>query len=295
MGLAKELVQRHVAEALAEDLGSAGDVTSLAVVPEASAGVGVIVAKEAGLLCGVDIATETFRELDPTCEFTEATRDGDDLVVGTTVLGVRGHARALLAGERTALNFLQRLSGIATRARALANAVAVAGTGCVVMETRKTTPGLRALEKYAVAVGGGRNHRFGLFDAVLLKENHFALAGNGTDPAGYRVTVEQAVAGSPVAGPCIAEVRDMAEAEAALEGGAGVLLLDNFSVAELHEAVPLLRKLAGGVVELEASGGIGLDNAAQYAATGVDRISVGALTHSVPSIDLSMLITGVDA
>ncbi|MDP6423472.1 MAG: carboxylating nicotinate-nucleotide diphosphorylase [Planctomycetota bacterium] len=293
MGLAKELVQRHVAEALAEDLGSAGDVTSLAVVPEASAGVGVIVAKEAGLLCGVDIATETFRELDPTCEFTEATRDGDDLVVGTTVLGVRGHARALLAGERTALNFLQRLSGIATRARALANAVA--GTGCVVMETRKTTPGLRALEKYAVAVGGGRNHRFGLFDAVLLKENHFALAGNGTDPAGYRVTVEQAVAGSPVAGPCIAEVRDMAEAEAALEGGAGVLLLDNFSVAELHEAVPLLRKLAGGVVELEASGGIGLDNAAQYAATGVDRISVGALTHSVPSIDLSMLITGVDA
>jgi nicotinate-nucleotide pyrophosphorylase (carboxylating) len=208
------------------------------------------------------------------------------------LLAVQGRARALLAGERTALNFLQRLCGIATMTRRFVEVLR--GTGAVVLETRKTTPGLRLLEKYAVRIGGAENHRIGLFDRILLKENHFALSGNGTDAAGYRRTVAQAVTAGPT--PVMAEVRSLAEAEAAFEGGADVLLLDNMEPAAMREIVHRIKERGrkeGRDVLLEASGGIRLENAAAIAASGVDRLSVGALTHSVAAIDLSMLVEGV--
>lgn len=293
MHLAADRVQSLVQLALREDLEDRGDLTSEAAVPVEVRATGRIFAKEAGVLAGIDLARGTFKELDPDCGFFEGKKDGDTFEIGDVILGVAANARTLLAGERTALNFLQRLCGIATQTRRFVEAIR--GTGAVVLETRKTTPGLRYIEKYAVQVGGGQNHRFGLFDRMLLKENHFALSGNGTDPDGYRKTVEQAVAIGGVHGPVTVEVRDLAEAEAAFGGGADILLLDNMDYDQLTEAVQRIRELAradGRDVLLEASGGITLETAGRVAATGVDRLSVGSLTHSVRSIDLSMLVEG---
>lgn len=291
MHLSPDRIQSIVEIALAEDLGERGDVTSEAVVPATGRASGRILARQEGSLCGVDLARATFRRLDPGCRFTQERTDGAGFRAGDVLLHVRGNARALLAGERTALNFLQRLCGIATMTRQFVDAVR--GTGAVVLETRKTTPGLRYLEKYAVRVGGGENHRFGLFDRILLKENHFTLSGHGGDAPGYRKTVAQAVQVGGSHGPVTAEVRTLEEAEAAFSGGADILLLDNMDLAAMTDAVQRIRELARGEgrdVLLEASGGITLQNVGAVAACGVDRLSIGSLTHSVPAIDLSMLV-----
>ena len=293
MQLDEAMVADVVRRALAEDLDGRSDLSSTAVIPESRQGTAYIVAKEAGVLAGMDCAIEACRQLDPACKVLEAAPDGTSFEPGQVVFRVEGRARALLAAERSALNFLQRLSGIATRTRAFVDEVR--GSGASILETRKTTPGLRYFEKYAVRVGGGQNHRYGLFDRILLKENHFALSGNGTDAAGYRKTVEVAVAHGGEFGPVTVEVRDLAEAEAAFLGGADILLLDNMDLVGLRAAVLLVRELKrreGRDVLLEAGGGITLETAATIAAPGVDRLSIGGLTHSVKAIDLSMLVEG---
>jgi nicotinate-nucleotide pyrophosphorylase (carboxylating) len=264
-----------VARALAEDLGD-GDVTTLATVPEASRGRAVITQKAPGVIFGLDAAEEVFRSLDPDVTITRAVDEGVWRERGDVVT-VTGRARALLSAERTALNFLQRLSGVATMA---ARAVrAVDGTGARILDTRKTTPGLRALEKAAVAAGGATNHRAGLYDAILIKENHAALAG------GVGAAVRSAREHAP---NLLVEVecRDLREVDEALDAGAPRLLLDNMTPDELRAAVAHV----AGRAELEASGGVTLETVRAVAETGVDFVSVGALTHSAPALDLSLLL-----
>ncbi len=292
MNLPQDLVQRLVASALEEDLAEGTDLSSEAVVPEALRARARILARAPGVLAGQDLARAAFRALDPECRFVEGLRDGETFAAGDALLAVEGKARAILGAERTALNFLQRLSGIATLTRAFVDAVR--GTGAVILETRKTTPGLRTVEKYAVKVGGGENHRFGLFDRILLKENHFKLAG-GEGLAGYRRAVARAVDHGGHTGPVAVEARSLAEAEAALEAGADIVLLDNFPLEELRAAVERLREKSRELdrdVLVEASGGITLETVARVAAAGVDRISIGALTHSAPAVDMSLLVEG---
>jgi len=265
-----ELVQR----ALSEDIG-AGDVTSEATVPEGARARAVIVQKADGVVFGVDVALLAFSLVDEGVVVEERGVEGRWRDAGAVVLAVAGDARALLAAERTALNFLGRLSGVATStARAVA---AVEGTGARVLDTRKTTPGLRMLEKAAVAAGGGVNYRIGLYDAVLIKENHIAVAG------GIAAAVAAARERAPGL-PLEVEVRDSAEIDEALAAGAPLLLLDNMSVAELSAAVAQV----GGRAELEASGGVTLETLRAVAGTGVDFVSMGALTHSAPALDLSL-------
>jgi nicotinate-nucleotide pyrophosphorylase (carboxylating) len=268
-----------VARALAEDLGD-GDVTTVATVPAETRARAVIRQKAPGVIYGLDVAEEVFRALDPDAAFTREVAEGVWRENGE-VLRIEAHARALLSGERTALNFLQRLSGVATMA---ARAVqAIAGTDARILDTRKTTPGLRMLEKAAVAAGGATNHRAGLYDAILIKENHAALAG-GVGAAVRRA--RQAAPGLPLEVEC----RDLAEVDEALGAGevGGIrILLDNMSPAQLHEAVAHV----AGRAELEASGGVTLQTLREVASTGVDFVSVGALTHSAPALDLSLLLT----
>jgi nicotinate-nucleotide pyrophosphorylase (carboxylating) len=272
-------LERLVERALAEDLG-AGDVTSAATVaPEARARARIS-QKQPGVLFGLDAAAEAFRqtgagELEPLLDEGRWTDS-----VPVEVAAVAGPARALLAAERTALNLLCHLSGIATLTARYVEAVR--GSGVAILDTRKTTPGLRALEKRAVAAGGGQNHRLGLDDAILIKENHVALAG------GLRPAVELAAAANPEL-PVEVECRDRAEVGEALAAGADRLLLDNMSPDELREAVAD-RDASGSRAALEASGGVTLYNVAAIAATGVEMISIGALTHSAPALDLSMLL-----
>jgi nicotinate-nucleotide pyrophosphorylase (carboxylating) len=266
-----------VARALLEDLGS-GDVTAEAVVPEHAQGRATITQKETGVLFGLDVAAEVFRqtgagELDGHAEEGEW-RDE----VTATVASVAGPVRALLAAERTALNFLCHLSGVATLTATFVGRVEL--IGAKVLDTRKTTPGLRALEKAAVAAGGGTNHRMGLYDAILIKENHAAIAGG----------VGEAVRRAREARPELSvevECRDLEEVGQGIEAGADRLLLDNMSPVELREAVAVARGSGDGP-ELEASGGIDLVSVREIAETGVDYVSVGALTHSAPALDLSM-------
>jgi nicotinate-nucleotide pyrophosphorylase (carboxylating) len=265
-----------VARALAEDLGD-GDVTTAATVPADTRARAVIRQKAPGVVYGLDVAEQVFRSLDPETTFTRAVAEGTWRESGE-VLEIEGRARALLSGERTALNFLQRLSGVATMA---ARAVrAVQGTGATILDTRKTTPGLRALEKAAVAAGGATNHRAGLYDAILIKENHAALAG-GVGEAVRRAREE--APGLPLEVEC----RDLTEVDEALGAGAPRLLLDNMTPAQLRETV----EHVGGRAELEASGGVTLQTLRDVASTGVDFVSVGALTHSAPALDLSLLLT----
>jgi len=271
-----------VARALAEDLGD-GDVTSEAVVPAAARARARIVQKQPGVVSGLDAAAETFAQAgaDGFDGLTAEGRWRDD--VPTEAAVVTGPARALLAGERTALNLLCRLSGIATLTARYVEAVR--GTGAAILDTRKTTPGLRALEKRAVAAGGGVNHRMGLYDAILIKENHVAIAG-GIAPAVERARA--AARGREVEVEC----RTLDEVDAALATGADRLLLDNMAPAELRAAVDRRDSAATAKARpaLEASGGITLDNVAEVAATGVDFVSVGALTHSAPALDMSLLL-----
>jgi nicotinate-nucleotide pyrophosphorylase (carboxylating) len=262
--------------ALAEDLGE-GDVTSAATVPDAARARATITQKQPGVISGLEPALLAFRLLDGAVTAEQAAPEGQWREAGSVVLVVAGAARALLGAERTAINFLGRLSGIATfSARAVA---AVEGTGARVLDTRKTTPGLRALEKQAVAAGGATNHRHGLYDAVLIKENHIAIAG------GITAAVRAARAGAPGLALEV-EVRDPREIEEALAAGAPRLLLDNMSLDQLRAAVAQV----AGRAELEASGGVTLETLRAVAGTGVDFVSMGALTHSASTLDLSLIL-----
>jgi nicotinate-nucleotide pyrophosphorylase (carboxylating) len=264
-----------VARALAEDVGE-GDVTTAALVPENARARATITQKVPGVIYGLDVAAETFRALDPGITIDHLTNEGEWRDTGP-VLKLEGQARAILTGERTALNLLQRLSGVATMAARCVRAVN--GTGATILDTRKTTPGLRALEKAAVAAGGATNHRAGLYDAILIKENHAALAG------GVAEAVRKARAYAPEF-PLEVECRTIAEVDEALAAGALKILLDNMTPGQLSAAV---RRVAGRA-ELEASGGVTLDTLRDIAGTGVDFISVGAITHSAPALDLSLLL-----
>jgi len=264
-----------VARALAEDVGD-GDVTTTATVPEDARARARITQKAPGVVFGLDVAERTFRALDPEVAFERLTAEGQ-WREGGPVLQIEGSSRAILTAERTALNFLQRLSGVATLTARYVQAVA--GTGARILETRKTTPGLRALEKAAVAAGGGTNHRVGLYDAILIKENHAALAG------GVGEAVRRARAAAP--GLLVeVECRTLAEVDEALAAGAPRILLDNMTVEQLRDAVARV----DGRAELEASGGVTLETVREIAATGVQFVSVGALTHSPPALDLSLLL-----
>lgn len=276
--LYEDLVRR----ALAEDLGRAGDVTSDAVVPAEARAEAVLVARAPGRLAGLPVALAAFRLLDPSLALAAHAADGEDVAAGAVLATVGGAARSILSAERTALNFLGRLSGIATATRDLVAAVAAvaqaATHGARVVSTRKTTPGLRALEKYAVRAGGGANHRFGLDDAVLIKDNHRVLAG------GLRPAVERARRGAGHMVKIEVEVDSLAELDEALALGVDVVLLDNMPLDVLAEAV----RRARGRALTEASGGIRPATAAAIAATGVDLLSVGWLTHSAPALDVAL-------
>jgi nicotinate-nucleotide pyrophosphorylase (carboxylating) len=272
-----------VGRALAEDVG-AGDITGEATVPKDATATARIVQKQAGVVYGLDAVEEVFSQLGAG-ELQRLAREGEWRgSVPADVASVAGPARALLAGERTALNLLCHLSGVATLTARFA--AAVDGTGATILDTRKTTPGLRSLEKAAVAAGGGMNHRMGLYDAVLIKENHIALADGVTEAVGRARTAQPDT-------EIEVECRTPAEVREALGAGAERLLLDNMDPGDLRAAV-VMRDAAVQAGEprpaLEASGGVTLDNIAEIAATGVDFISVGALTHSAPALDLSMLL-----
>jgi nicotinate-nucleotide pyrophosphorylase (carboxylating) len=273
--------------ALAEDLGERGDITSaLALGGRGALTSGRIVAKQAGRLSGIELASRVFALVDEGTEVVVRREDGASVHPADEVIAVSGTAASLLEAERTALNVLAHLSGVATLTAQFV--AAVSGTRARIVDTRKTTPGMRTLEKAAVRHGGGSNHRMGLHDEVLLKENHFTMAGGD-----HRALVSRVKSEAPSGMRVIAEARDVDEAWAAADGGADVLLLDNFTIAHLAEAVAKLgTHPRRAVFEVEASGGVTLDNVAAIAHTGVDRISVGALTHSAPSLDLSMLIDG---
>lgn len=264
--------------ALAEDIGG-GDVTSRVTVPVESRARGVLIAKAPGVVSGLPVAGWVFERVDAAVRSTARAGDGDRVEPGQVLAEVEGAARGLLAAERVALNLLQRLSGVATLTAAYVDAVA--GTGARIVDTRKTTPGLRALEKAAVLHGGGRNHRFGLADGVLIKDNHLAAVG-GAD----RVTraVRQARAHAPHPLRIEVEVTTLAEAGEAVAAGADIILLDNMDPPTMRRAVETI----GGRAVVEASGGITLATVRAVAETGVDLISVGALTHSAPVLDISL-------
>ena len=277
MAVATDTLERAVLAALAEDIG-AGDVTTEATVPENTLGTAELLVKEPGVVCGLRAAESTFRALDPDIRFEALANDGDVIDEPPALVArVAGSERAILTGERVALNFLGRLSGIATLTRRYVEAVD--GTGAAVLDTRKTTPGLRALEKHAVAVGGGRNHRFGLDDAVLVKDNHLRAAGSVADA----VRLVRAASDLPIEVEC----ETLTQVAEALGADVDAILLDNMTLAELREAVAL----AAGRARLEASGGVSLDTIRAIAETGVDEISVGALTHSARSLDVSLELT----
>ncbi len=270
--LYEDLVRR----ALAEDLGRAGDLTSDAVVPEDLEAVGHLRARRDGRVAGLDVAALAFRLLDPEAEVRVLVGDGEDVASGGKIAEVRGQARPMLSAERTALNFLGHLSGIATLTHAVVEAVAAYPAQVVC--TRKTTPLLRVLEKYAVRAGGGVNHRFGLDDAVLIKDNHRAIAG------GAAAALERARRNLGHLVKIEVEVDDLEELEAVLELGVDAVLLDNMTVEELRRAV----EITAGRARTEASGGITPETAARVAATGVDLLSVGYLTHSAPVLDVGL-------
>ena len=270
-------VDEAVSRALAEDLGRAGDITSMATIPETAPARAILVARQAGVIAGLPLGVATFQKLSPDLHIEAHYRDGASVAAGVQVLTISGSARAVLGGERTALNFIGRLSGIATLTSDYVRHAA--GSKMRICCTRKTTPGLRALEKYAVRCGGGFNHRFGLDDAVLIKDNHIAVAG------GIRPVLERARTHVGHLVKIEIEVDDLRQLREVLDSGlADVVLLDNMDIADLTEAV----KLARGRVVLEASGGVTQDSIAKIAATGVDYASAGALTHSAPNFDVAL-------
>jgi nicotinate-nucleotide pyrophosphorylase (carboxylating) len=269
-------LEQVVAAALAEDVGS-GDVTTKATVDPGAIASATIVLKEPGVVCGVRVAETVFRLLDDEVAFEALVEEGAVLERPAPIARVTGPARAILTGERVALNFLGRLSGIATLTRRYVDAVA--GTGAVILDTRKTTPGIRALERHAVACGGGRNHRFGLADGVLVKDNHLRVAGS------IALAVERVRAATDL--PVEVECDTLEQVSEAVAAGVDAILLDNMTLAELSAAV----ELVGSRARLEASGGVTLDNVRAVAQAGVDEVSIGALTHSARSLDVSLELT----
>jgi nicotinate-nucleotide pyrophosphorylase (carboxylating) len=272
-----DAIGRLIVLALEEDVGP-GDRTAEACIPSGARGSALIVAKETLIVSGVSAAARVFRALEPASELEALKGEGEEAGPGEGVLRVRGSLRAILSGERTALNLLQRLSGVATTTRRYV--LALAGTRTRLLDTRKTTPGMRELEKAAVRAGGGLNHRGALFDGILVKDNHAAVAG------GVGEAVRRARAGAHPLLKVEAEVGTPQQIEQALKAGADMLLLDNLGDDELRRAV----QQVAGRVPLEASGGMTLDRLPRVAATGVDYVSVGALTHSAPAVDLSLLV-----
>ncbi|HEY7357682.1 MAG TPA: carboxylating nicotinate-nucleotide diphosphorylase [Ktedonobacterales bacterium] len=269
-----------IARALEEDIGF-GDVTTLCTVPSGRTLTATIIARQAGVIAGLEVAAAVFRAVDAALHIELLVADGAAVTPAARVARIEGNARSILTAERTALNFLGRLCGIATlTARCVA---AIAGTRAAIIDTRKTTPGLRALEKYAVRVGGGRNHRFGLDDGILIKDNHIAAAG-GIGPA-----IAGARQGAPHLLKIEVECETLDQVREALAAGADVMLLDNMNVGQQREAVALIRQHDARIL-IEASGNIGTnpERLAAVAATGVDFISLGALTHSAPNFDLSL-------
>ncbi|MEJ8569314.1 carboxylating nicotinate-nucleotide diphosphorylase [Elongatibacter sediminis] len=267
--------------ALAEDAGL-GDVTSESIFPADHRSAGFIDAREDLVVCGLEVAAEVFRRVDSDITVTAECADGDRVTAGTVVLRLEGPTVGLLTAERTALNFLQRLCGVATQARRYADAADAAGTGVRVVDTRKTTPGWRGLEKYAVRCGGCGNHRFSLGEHVLIKDNHIAAAGSLAE------AVRRVSAAAPHTARIEVEAATLDQVREALSAGADVVLLDNMQAADITAAVELIDRRA----LVEVSGGIDLDNLAQHALPGVDVISVGALTHSVTAADLGMSLSG---
>jgi len=270
------LIEPVVRMALAEDLGRAGDVTAQACIPEGARMRAVFAARKAGVLAGIDCVRLAVLAMDPNASIALKLRDGDAFEAGTVLAEVEADARAFLAAERTALNLLGRLCGIATLTRAYVEAVA--GTKARIADTRKTTPGLRALEKHAVLCGGGVNHRFGLDDAILIKDNHVAVCGG----VGEAVRSARASVGHLM--KVEVEVDGLDQLDEALAAGPDVIMLDNFTLPMLREAV----SRTAGRITLEASGGVNLETVRGIAETGVDVISVGALTHSAPALDVGL-------
>jgi nicotinate-nucleotide pyrophosphorylase (carboxylating) len=272
--LLEETVTRDVTRALEEDVGT-GDLTAR-LIPEHEQAVARLMTRRGGVLCGVEWLNRTFEELDPDVEIFWHHKDGDDIVAGSSLCEIEGRARPLLTGERTAINFVQLLSGVATRTRQFVRAVD--GTRAKIVDTRKTLPGLRIAEKYAVHVGGGTNHRIGLYDGILIKENHIAACG------GVRQAVRRAMQEASADVMLQVEVESLEQLREALEAGARLILLDNFDLPATREAV----RVAGERAELEASGGVTLATVRAVAETGVHRISIGSLTKDVDALDLSM-------
>lgn len=269
-----------ILDALAED-GAEFDITTLSTVPAGQQAKGTVLTRQAGVIAGLYVAAETFRLFDPQVEVELLVKDGAHVQTGQPLARLSGPARSLLSAERVALNFLGRLSGIATLTARCVNTLE--GSGARILDTRKTTPGLRALEKEAVRLGGGQNHRFGLNDGVLIKDNHIKAAG------GIVQAIEAARRQAPHLLKIEIECETLAEVEQAVQAGAEVILLDNMSIERMREAVAFVRRVAPGTL-LEASGSIGTstEKLAAVAATGVDFISLGALTHSAPNFDVSL-------
>ncbi|WP_313002236.1 carboxylating nicotinate-nucleotide diphosphorylase [Brevundimonas sp.] len=274
------LIEPIVQMALAEDLGRTGDVTAQACIPEDARFSAVFAARQAGVMAGGAVVRIAVQAMDPAATVTVRVADGEAFEAGAVLVAVEAKARALLAAERTALNLLGRMCGIATLTRTYVQAVA--GTKARIADTRKTTPGLRALEKHAVACGGGLNHRFGLDDAILIKDNHVAVCGGAGE------AVRRAKAFAPHLMKVEVEVDGLDQLDEVLPERPDVVMLDNFGLTDLEEAVRRVQASAFGPVVLEASGGVTLATVAAIAATGVDVISVGALTHSVPQLDVGL-------
>jgi nicotinate-nucleotide pyrophosphorylase (carboxylating) len=283
MELDTGLIYAYASEFLKEDLGR-GDFTTQAVVRGGAKARGVFLAKEDLILCGLEFAEAVFAVLDGSIQLESRAYDGEALKAGSSFARLEGPAAVLLAGERTALNLIQRMSGIANLTRAYVDTIA--GTGAQIVDTRKTTPGLRLIEKYAVTVGGGRNHRFGLDDGILIKDNHIALAG------GIRRAVELARNHASHMMRIEVEVTTPAGAEEAVRAGADIVMLDNMKAPDVAESVRLIKELSARTI-VEASGGISLDNVLEIANAGVDLISVGAITHSAAAVDISMKIAPI--
>lgn len=261
--------------ALLEDIGTGDVTTQFTVAPEIN-GVARMIVKQAGVIAGLPVVTEVYRQVDSEVQVTPLVSEGDFVEAGTVLCHIEGRAQSLLTGERVALNFVQRLSGIATKTAQMVSLVA--GTKARVVDTRKTTPGLRNLERYAVRIGGGHNHRFGLYDAILIKDNHIRACGSVTE------AVHSAFAQAPHTMTVTVECDTLEQVDEAVQAGADIVLLDNMTLDQLRQAVSII----DGQAAAEASGGVNAETIAEIAQTGVDVISVGALTHSATALDISL-------
>lgn len=275
MYYSKKMIEHNIKQWLAEDLGS-GDITTQNIVPQGAITTAVIHAKQDGILAGNEIARYVFQYLNPQIKYVECKKDGETLEFGDVIAKIEGDAQTILSGERLALNLLQRLSGIATKTKEFADCIK--GYSAKIADTRKTTPGLRLLEKYAVTVGGGRNHRFGLYDAVMIKDNHIKVAG------GILEAINKVRQSIPHTVKIEVEVESLEQVELALIGKADIIMLDNMSTELMLQAVEMIK----GQALVEASGGVNLLTIENIAKTGVDIISVGAITHSVMALDISL-------